>query len=80
MLISGSLSKIYEPLGDFTQWLSNVISYFASQDYQQKLLDFFLPEIIQRLNLIFYHVIDNSYDLSIDKKKAQHIHDGFLDD
>lgn len=76
LIIKSSLMNINEPLGYFTQWLTDVINFFASQEYRQELLSFFLPEIISRLNSIFHHVIDNSYNTVLDKENYQRIHDG----
>lgn len=76
IIIEGSLEQIHEPLGYFTQWLSKVAKLFRSENYKQELLDYFLPVIELRLNSIFHHVIDNSYDSSLDKKTMQRIHDG----
>lgn len=76
VIIEKSLDHIHEPLGYFTQWLSDVAIFFRSEDYKHDLLDYFLPVIELRLNSIFHHVIDNSYDSSLDKEKMQNIHDG----
>lgn len=76
ILIKNSLAQINEPFGQFTQWLFKVIKLFISENYKQELLDYFLPAIELRLNSIFHHVIDNSYDSSLDKDTLQRIHDG----
>lgn len=76
LLIDGLLSKINEPLGYFTQWLSDVTSFFKEQNYRQELLNYFMPEIQHRLNSIFVHVIDNSYDTDLTREEAKKIHDG----
>lgn len=80
LIINDVLLKIDEPLGFFTQWLANVFKYFATQAYNQELLNYFLPEISRRLNGIFYHVIDNSYDTLISQEESQQIHDGDIHD
>lgn len=80
IIIENSLGKIHEPLGSFTQWLSRVAQLFSSENYKQELLDFFLPVIELRLNAIFHHVIDNSYDPKLDEEIMQRIHDGIVDD
>lgn len=80
LLINGSLKKIDEPLGHFTQWFSEVIHFFSMQEYREELLNYFLPEIRHRLNLIFYHVIDNSYETTITLEESKKIHDGEYDD
>jgi len=76
LLINGALKNIDVPLGEFTGWLSEVISFFAIQQYRQALLTYFLPEISNRLNLVFYHVIDNNYDTDISLEASKKIHDG----
>jgi len=76
MIIEDSLAQIHEPLGLFTQWLLKVTKLFNSEKYKQELLDYFLPIIELRLNSIFHHVIDNSYDSNLDKETLQRIHDG----
>ena len=76
IIIENSLREINEPLGLFTQWLSKVVKLFNSEEYKQELLDYFLPIIELRLNAIFHHVIDISYDSSLDKEALQRIHDG----
>lgn len=76
ILIKNSLAQINEPLGQFTQWLFKVIELFSSENYKQELLDYFLPVIELRLNAIFHHVIDNSYEVSLNKDTLQRIHDG----
>lgn len=76
LLIKDSLHQIREPLGYFTQWLSDVLDYFCTQGYNQALLTFFIPEIALRLNSIFLHVIDPSYQMTITPEEAQHIHNG----
>lgn len=59
-LINGSLKKINEPLGEFTQWLAKVHAFFSDQHYKQEFLDLFLQEIQSELNDLFLHVIDNN--------------------
>jgi len=76
LIIEDSLGKITEPLGYFTGWLFNVVKLFTAETYKQELLDYFLPIIDLRLNAIFHHVIDNSYDPSLNKETMQRIHDG----
>jgi hypothetical protein len=76
LIIRDSLNRINQPLGEFTQWLSDVISFFEEQHYRKELLDYFLPEIIDRLHAVFYHVIDNSYDTPLSAEEAKRIHDG----
>jgi len=76
IIIENSLLQICEPLGHFTQWLLRVIKLFASESYKQEFLNYFLPVIELRLNSIFHHVIDNSYDPSLNKDTLQRIHDG----
>lgn len=78
IIIESFLNKIHEPLGHFTQWLLRVVRFFASEDYRQGLMTYFLPVIEQRLNSIFHHVIDNNYDTGLDKEAMQRIHDGQL--
>ena len=76
IVINNTLSNISEPLGEFTQWLSDVLTYLSSLEYRQSLLDFFLPEITDRLNLVFHHVIDHSYDRNISLEESIRIHNG----
>lgn len=76
LIIHAALLSISEPLGYYTQWLSNLISYMASMHYKQELLDYFLSDITSELNAIFVHVIDTSYDMNISLEQAKRIHDG----
>ncbi|MHB1947927.1 MAG: hypothetical protein ACYCQI_07430 [Gammaproteobacteria bacterium] len=76
LVIDGLLNSINEPFGYFTQWLAEVISFFKEQNYKQRLLDYFQPEIQHRLNLIFVHVIDNSYETNLTREECKKIHDG----
>lgn len=77
MIVMSELKKVHEPLDSFTQWLMDLILFFASMDYKQKILDYFQSDIQLRLNSIFYHVIDVSYEnSSIGRKHAKKIHDG----
>ena len=78
LLIRNSLKEITEPLGVFTQWLEQVIIFLETQQFQSKMLELFLPEIQNRLNSIFFHVIDNSYNRTISLEEAKKIHDGVL--
>jgi len=61
VLINGSLNKVNEPLGEFTQWLTKVNAFFSDQQYKQEFLDLFLQEIQSELNGLFLHVIDNNH-------------------
>jgi hypothetical protein len=79
-LIDQHLNKISEPLGDYTRWLKELLLYLQSQDYRQPLLDYFLLDIRDQLSLIFYHVIDNSYDTEMSHLELKHIHDGLTND
>lgn len=79
-LINQQLSKISEPLGDFTQWLKDLFLYLEAQNYKKSLLDYFLPDIRDQLNLIFFHVIDNSYNAEISQIELKKIHDGLIHD
>jgi hypothetical protein len=76
LLIDQVLKKVIKPLSDFTQWLSELFLYFETQQYNQALLTYFLPEISTQLSLIFYHVIDNTYDTDISHENRKKIHDG----
>lgn len=80
LVINDALKKITEPLGDFTQWLNDLLSYFETQSYNQALLAYFLPVISGQLNLIFYHVIDHSYDTDLSHEEGKKIHDGLIHD
>ncbi len=76
-LILRSLNKINEPLGEFTGWLSQLLLFLEKENFHEPLLNFFIPEIKERLNLIFYHVIDNSYDEThISLEESRKIHKG----
>lgn len=75
-LIKIQLDKIIEPFGVFTGWLNEVISYLSKQDHTIMMFELFLQEIRQRLNLVFYHVIDESYERNISIAEAKKIHDG----
>ncbi len=79
-LIEQQLNLITEPLGDFTQWLKNLLLYLKEQKYQKKLLHYFQKEINDQLNLVFYHVIDNSYNTEMSLLELQKIHDGITND
>ncbi|MEO8400323.1 MAG: hypothetical protein ABI597_00830 [Gammaproteobacteria bacterium] len=76
LLIDGSLKKINEPLGSYTTWLTHVIAFFAAQEYRPELLTYFLPEIRERLNYIFYHYIDLSYDTEVSIEDRRKVHEG----
>lgn len=76
-LISSKLRIIDEPLGLYTGWLFEVLSFFEAQQYHQPLMDYFLTEIKKRLNLIFLHVIDESYDHTlVSLEESRKIHYG----
>lgn len=77
ILIREALDRIEEPLGSFTQWLYEVTSFLSSQNYKPGLVNCFLQEIKDRLNLIFFHVIDNTYDTILSRAELKKIHDGF---
>lgn len=72
------LNNIREPLGVFNQWLVEVINFLERQDYNQEMLDIFILEIKKRLNLVFYHVIDQSYERNISLEQLVKIHSGEL--
>lgn len=75
--IADMLRKVDSPLEDFTKWLFDVIDLCALEKYRQKLLDYFLPLIMNQLNSVFFHVIDHSYDTTtISLEKSKDIHDG----
>ena len=80
LIINETLKKVTEPLGDFNQWLNKLLMYFETQSYNQALLTYFLPVISRQLNLIFYHVIDNSYDTDLSHEEGKKIHDGLTND
>ncbi len=74
--IQDLLNKINEPLGEFTGWLNELLIFFAKEDYREPLLNFYLTEMKERLNYIFYHVIDNSYEMDITLEESRNIHKG----
>jgi len=74
--ITEHLSKISEPFGIFTGWLSEVCDYIKEQDYRQATMDHFMPIIRFNLNGIFEHVIDVSYESDKSQSELQDIHDG----
>jgi hypothetical protein len=77
-LINQQLLQISEPLGNYTQWLKELFVYLETQNHQPPLLDYFLPDIRDQLNLIFYHVIDNSYETGMNRMELKQIHDGLV--
>lgn len=77
-LIEVQLNMVKEPLGVFTQWLRDVISFLGKQNYPQSMFDMFLIQMKKRLNLVFYHIIDLSYERKISLQDAKRIHDGEL--
>lgn len=79
-LIQQQLNLISEPLGNFTQWLKELFFYLEQQDYNQSLLNYFLKEIRDQLNLVFYHVIDNRYETEFSPHELKQIHDGLTHD
>lgn len=79
-LINQQLSLISGPLGDYTQWLKELLLYLQNQKYRQALLDYFLFDIREQLNLLFHHVIDNSYETEISHAALKQIHDGAIYD
>lgn len=78
IVIKNTLLGINQPLGSFTQWLYEVIEFFEKQQYKKSIIDYFFPEIMKRLNSIFQHVIDLSYDRKISLEEALKVHDGLL--
>jgi len=71
--------QIQEPLGVYTQWLSDTLIFLENQSYKQGFLDIFFPEIQTRLNLVFLHVIDNSYERTVTLDEARKIHLGIVE-
>jgi hypothetical protein len=76
LLIQNTLATIDEPLGYFTQWLTDLTTHFAALKYEPGVLQFFLPEIQTALNGVFYHVIDQSYEMDMTLEESKRIHDG----
>ena len=76
--IIAKLLSIKEPLNEFTEWLKELTIFLGEEDYRQGLIDYFLPIIQKRLNHIFYHVIDNSYETTISLEDSLLIHNGIL--
>jgi len=79
-LIDKALKNISEPLGVFTHWLFKVIRFLETQEFKKNMIALFLPEIQNRLNSIFFHVIDNSYERMVDVETARKIHTGSKND
>lgn len=75
-LIKQTLESITEPLGQFTQWLSDLIVYLEKNIENTALISYFLSEMKDQLNLVFYHVVDNSYDTTLTHEESKNIHDG----
>lgn len=78
-IIEEMLAKITESLEDFTAWLRDLCLYFRKVEFNEKILAFFCVEIQMRLNAVFYHVIDPTYDAIIDRTLALQIHHGELE-
>lgn len=78
IVISNKLKMIGEEHGDFTGWLKEVIEFILQQGASEDKIKFFNNTIKTKLNNIFHHVIDNSYETDLDKKTLQDIHDGKL--
>lgn len=76
--ISEKLDIITEPLGDYTHWLFCVLSYIEDNDYDSLIIQQYQPHIMENLNLIFLHVIDNSYDTDKDNEYLLDVHDGII--
>lgn len=74
--IREKLAQVAEPLGPFTQWLDQLLDYFAGLNNTQSVVDYFTPHIFNSLNAVFAHVIDNSYDTEYSSEELQQIHDG----
>lgn len=58
-LINQKLNQIHEPLGRFTEWLLNVNNFLIEENNNQNFLDFFVLEIQNELNQLFFHAIDH---------------------
>ena len=80
LIIDCQLKKIKEPLGHFTQWLFELTTYLADQNFDMDLIIFFTPVVKDQLNSVFYHVIDNSYDTLVSHEERKRIHDGLNND
>lgn len=76
LLIETKLMQIQGPLGVYTRWLHETLIFLKNQNYKQGFLDLFLPQIQSRLNLVFFHVIDNSYERTVSLEAARKIHHG----
>jgi hypothetical protein len=78
--IKKKLEQIQEPLGVYTQWLLDTLTFLTKQNYKQGFLDLFFPVIQSKLNLVFFHVIDNSYERTVNLAEARKIHKGIFDE
>lgn len=76
IIIENEISKIKGPLGQFPQWFLGLSTFFLKHNYKKDILNYFLPVVERRLNMIFAHVIDNNYDENIGKDEARRIHNG----
>ena len=74
--IENQLASIDEPLGLYTSWLKQTLQAVRQCDYRDSIIQLFQPKIINELNLIFQHDIDNSYDTKLPQEYLQRIHDG----
>lgn len=76
-LIKSNLAKIGEPLGPYTQWLSDTLRFLTDHmEVGNPMLPLIQQQIIKELNFVFYHDIDNSYDTDCSSELLLKIHNG----
>ncbi len=80
-IIDRELNRITEDLGLYTNWLRLVVDEVVLSNFDVSIMQRFTPIIKEELNLIFLHVIDDTYEAEGHSKEIlQNIHDGKKND
>lgn len=75
-LIRKKLAQIEEPLGAYTGWLKRALQVIGDNGDNQEIIAVMQTDIINELNYVFQHDIDNSYDTDISDEFLFKIHNG----
>ncbi|MHB1948994.1 MAG: hypothetical protein ACYCQI_12880 [Gammaproteobacteria bacterium] len=74
--IAEKLLEITQPWGELTRWLNESIHFLRIGQYNREAIIAFSSVLQDRLNEVFEHVIDNSYDTPHSKTFLKAVHEG----
>ena len=82
VIIGNRLAKCIQEHGvppykdSFVSFLADILLKIDAENFSTTIIEHYQEKIFERLNSVFLHVIDDSYETDLTREELQSIHDG----